>query len=249
MKLPRLVSPLRREHRQGRADIGLAGGVGDLERLVIHADVVGRHVEQAGLRREGRRLLVLRAERGRADALGVVVLALRVRAELLHDLRPAGLHIDMGRPVDRRIILLGDQQLARLAVQRIGEAVAVEMHQRLGRLPLHRDVGQDHLVDAVIVPLVVGRHLIDPLGDAGIRIAREDGHRPFVVAGPLRRVPGAGIARAVVDQVQLGIVGIPAPGGAAAGLPLVALPGADSDESLARPACPCSVVLCGSNRI
>ncbi len=41
----------RRIHRQGRAHIGLARGVAHLERLVVHADVVGRHVEQASLRR------------------------------------------------------------------------------------------------------------------------------------------------------------------------------------------------------
>src|SRR3546814_6514205 len=41
-------------HREGRSDVGLAGGVGNLERLIVHADVVGRHVEQAGLRRVAR---------------------------------------------------------------------------------------------------------------------------------------------------------------------------------------------------
>ena len=71
------------------------------------------------------------------------------------------------------------------------------------------------------------RHLVDPAGHAGVGVAREDGHRPLVVAGPLRRVPGAGVAGAVVDQVQVGIVGEPAPGGAAAEPPLVALPGRD----------------------
>src|SRR3546814_3402944 len=37
----------------------------DLEGLIVHADVVGRHVEQAGLGRVGGRLLVLGAERRR----------------------------------------------------------------------------------------------------------------------------------------------------------------------------------------
>src|SRR5262249_59719690 len=40
----------------------------------------------------------------------------------------------------------------------------------------------------------------------------------------LLRIPGRGIARAVVKEVQLGIVGDPAPGAATASLPLVALP-------------------------
>ncbi len=99
------------------------------------------------------------------------------------------------------------------------------MDQRLGRFAHHVDVGQNHLVDAVIVPFVMGRHLIDPFGHAGVGIAGHDRHRPFIVARPLMGVPGAGIAGAVIDQVQLGVVGIPAPGRAAADLPLVALPG------------------------
>ena len=112
-------------------------------------------------------------------------------------------HIDLGRPVHRRIVFLGDQQLAGAAIQRVAEAVAVEMHQQLAHLAADLLIGQDHLVDAVIVPLVVRRHLIDPLRLAGVGIAGEDGHRPLVVAGALLRVPGRGIAGAVIDQVEL----------------------------------------------
>ena len=86
-------------------------------------------------------------------------------------------------------------------------------------------IGKDHLVDAVVVPLIVGRHLIDPFRHAAIRIAREDGHRPFVVARTLLRIPGRGIAGPVIDEVSLRIIGDPAPCAAAADLPLIALPG------------------------
>ena len=53
-----------------------------------------------------------------------------------HDLRTAilirvGVHLDMGRPVHPGVELLGHQQLAGFAVHRIGEAVAVEVHERL----------------------------------------------------------------------------------------------------------------------
>ena len=41
----------------------------------------------------------------------------------------------------------------------------------------------------------------------------------------LHRVPGRGIGRAVVEQVGFRILGEPAPGRAAADLPLVAVPG------------------------
>ena len=108
--------------------------------------------------------------------------------------------------------LLRDQQFAGGAIERVAEAVAVEMRQQLAVLAVDLLVGEDHFVDAVVVPLVVGRHLIDPLGHAGVGVARPDGHRPFVVAGPLLRIPGRGIAGTVVDQVEFGVVGVPAPG-------------------------------------
>ena len=119
----------------------------------------------------------------------------------------------------------GDEQFAGRAIERVAEAVAVEVGQKLAILAVNLLIGQDHFVDAVIVPLVVRRHLVDPLGHAGVGVARPDGHRPLVVAGTLLRIPGRGIARPVVDQVQFGIEGIPAPGVAAADLPLIALPG------------------------
>src|SRR5262249_42195831 len=52
--------------------------------------------------------------------------------------------------------------------------------------------------------------------------------RPFVVARPLTGIPGRRVARTVVDEVQLGIVGDPTPGAAAADLPLIALPSLDA---------------------
>src|SRR6185369_10317662 len=53
-------------------------------------------------------------------------------------------------------------------------------------------------------------------------------HRPLVVARTLLRVPGRGVARTVIDEIQTGIVGQPAPCAAAADLPLVTLPGLDA---------------------
>src|SRR5262249_51576904 len=79
--------------------------------------------------------------------------------------------------------------------------------------------------DTVIVPLVMRGHLIDPLRHAGVGIAGEDGHRPLVVARTLFRIPGRGIARTVIDEVERGIVGEPAPGAASTDLPLIAFPG------------------------
>src|SRR4029077_16642955 len=109
-------------------------------------------------------------------------------------------------------------------VERISKDIAIEVNEGPAVRAADVQVGEDHLVDAVIVPFVVGRHLIDPTRHAGVGIARPDRHRPLIVARTLLRVPGGGIARAIVDQVQLGIVGEPAPGAAATGLPLIALP-------------------------
>ena len=162
----------------------------------------------------------------RVDVLAVGLGRHRLDADRPAVVRRSLVHVDAGRPVHRRIELLGDEQFAVGAIERVAEAVAVEVGQQLAILAVDLLIGEDHFVDAVIVPLVVGRHLIDPLGLAGVDVARPDRHRPLVVAGTLLRVPGRGIARAVVHQVQFGIVGIPAPGGAAADLPLIALPGA-----------------------
>ena len=105
-----------------------------------------------------------------------MVFAAGLCAVLLHPDGTSGRHVDAGRPVDLGIELLGDEQRARLAVQRIAEAVAVEMDERLRGLPFDRDVGEDHLVDAVVIPLVMRRHLIDPFRHPGIRVAGEDRH-------------------------------------------------------------------------
>src|SRR5258708_29491583 len=59
---------LGRIHRNRRTDISLTGGVGHFVRLIVHADMVGRHIEQLGGRAIGRWLFVLGAERRRADA-------------------------------------------------------------------------------------------------------------------------------------------------------------------------------------
>jgi len=85
-------------------------------------------------------------------------------------------------------------------------------------------VGQHALVDAVVIPFVMRSHLIGPGRDARIGIAGEDGGRPFVVARPLRGIPSSRIATAVENQIELRIVGVPAPGCAASQLPLVAAP-------------------------
>ena len=159
--------------------------------------MVSRHIEQTGVGRVGCRLLVFRAERRRADALVVHV---RLLGRILRDdLRPAIgwrrlVHVDAARPVDLRVELLGDEQLAGIAVKRIAQPVAIEVRQQFAGLAADLLIRENHLIDAVIVPFVVGRHLIDPLGHTGVGATRKDGHRPFIVTGPLTRVPRRGVA-------------------------------------------------------
>ena len=141
-----------------------------------------------------------------------------------HHLRTAGLHVHMGCPVDGGVEFLRHQKLPGHTVKGIAEAIAVKVEQGFAHLALDLDVDEDHFVDPVIVPFVMGGHLIDPLGHAGIHVAGEDSHRPPVVARALHRVPGAGVARTVVHQVEIRVIGVPAPSGAAADLPLVTLP-------------------------
>src|SRR5882724_18510 len=226
---PAAIPAGARKHPHDRADVRLTGGVLDFDALVVHADVVCRDVEEAGLRRVRRRLLILEADGGRADALAIL---LRGGAVLRILDRDAGFDdaLDWSAgaaalgPVDRAEGV-GDDDLAVGAVDGVADAVPVEVAEQLLAAALEQDV----LVDTVVVPLIVGGHLIGPLRMPGVRLRREDGHRPLVVARPLVGVPGPRVADAVVEEVELGVVGIPAPGGATAALPLIALPGGDAE--------------------
>src|SRR5882724_8920132 len=92
-----------------------------------------------------------------------------------HDLwAPIGpgilIHVDLGGPVDCGVVLFGHQQLSCSAVKRVAKAVAIEVNENPAVGAADVLVGEDHLVDAVVVPLVMGRHLINPLGDAAVGI-------------------------------------------------------------------------------
>src|SRR5215472_2254132 len=97
------------------------------------------------------------------------------------------------------------RRLAVGPVERVREAVPIEVYEQLSRRPADALVDEDHFVNAVVVPFVVRRHLVHPPGHSCIDIAREDGHRPFVVSRPLTRIPRSGIGGAVVYEVELGI--------------------------------------------
>src|SRR5215218_3971866 len=75
-----------------------------------------------------------------------------------------------------------------------------------------------------MVEQVVRAALIEPHRLAGAHIAGEDAGRPFVVARPLLRVPRAGIAGAVEDQLGVGVVADPAPDARTTDLPRLRRP-------------------------
>src|SRR5437867_11525059 len=67
--------------------------------------------------------------------------------------------------------------------------------------------------------------LVKPAGLAVVRIARKNAARPFVVAWALISVPGTGIGRTVVDEIELWIIGNPARHRTATHPPSVRWPG------------------------
>ena len=172
----------------------------------------------------------VRRGRGRADA------ALEARADVLHgalgragllgriDHRATGLQVDRAGPVDLDE-WLGEQQLAGRAIERVREAVLVEVHQRLDRLAGHRQVRKHHRAGGIEIPVVVRRELVSPHQRAVAGAAREHARGPLVVAGPLFGVVGSGIAGAVVHEIQIRVIGHPAPHRRAAGAPALARPG------------------------
>src|SRR6476620_2947568 len=77
------------------------------------------------------------------------------------------------------------------------------------------------LVNPVIIPGIMRRHLVRPCSYSCIGIASEEGCGPFVVTWPLRGIPRSRVSAPVVNQVELGIVGIPAPCRATVKFPLL----------------------------
>ncbi len=127
---------LGREHRQRRANVRLARRVRDLEGLIVHADVVGGDVEEARERRVGSRLLILEAQSGGADVLGVDVSAVQERGLRSDNRRTAVVlaalvEVNAGRPVQSRVVGLRNERLAGEAIDRVSEAVTVEVDENL----------------------------------------------------------------------------------------------------------------------
>ena len=208
------------------AQVGRTLLVGD--RLVpdLHAPLVGRDVEELGLRRVGHRHLVLAAQeaggREHDRALLAVRASRRVARAVFGDVvGTTGLQVDAGGPG----LLLdegeGVQQLAGLRVIDVEEAVAVGLAADAAAV----HVEGHELVDAVEVPAVVRGVLVVPDDLAGLDVDGDGRARVQVVALTDVAVPRRRVAGAEVGQAGLGVVGAAQPGSRAAGLPQVARPG------------------------
>src|SRR5204863_8587928 len=97
----------------------------------------------------------------------------------------------------------------------VAEAVLVEMPQCPGEFSGDGQIGQYHRARGVIVPVVVWRELIRPHESPVLRSARQYARAPLVVPEALLGVVGRGIPGAVINEIELGIVGNPAPDGRA----------------------------------
>src|SRR5579863_5498096 len=78
--------------------------------------------------------------------------------------------------------------------------------QLYAQFPVVVDLGRQAMANSFNVEKQTG---VDTNKISGF--SRENGHRPFVVAGRLLRIPGRRIAQAVIDQIELLIISDPAP--------------------------------------
>ena len=166
------------------------------------------HVEQSGVRRERGGLLVLAALEARADVLDLLPL----RRRLLGDSR-SGVRSSRSTPVDQFIGTYGFARSTSPVARSIvyAKPLRSKCTSTLRVRPADRKVDENVLVDGVVVPQVVRRGLEGPDHLAGVGVARDDRRAPLVVARPLAAVPRSGVRRAVIDEVELGIVREPSP--------------------------------------
>ena len=177
------------------------------------------------MRRIRGRLPVLAAGRRRADVAHHLA---ERRLELLVLDRPAALQIDALGRRDRHERICR-QHFSIGPIDHVDVAVAIRAHHHLARAAADRKVREHRLVDAVVIPEVVRRHLIEPDRFAGIGVAREDAGGPLVVARTLLVIPRTRVRCSVVDEIQLRVVRDPAPHRAAAVAPGVGRPRVDAE--------------------
>ena len=134
------------------------------------------------------------------------------------------------RPNARRPIHSGvrrsQEEFSVRAIERVEIAIAIGLHNRLHCLPFDVEIDQHRIGHGVPIVRVMWRELEMPLELARVGIDRHQAARVQIVAGAHVAIHARpGVARAPIDQVQIGIVGSGDPCGPAAALPRVARPG------------------------
>ena len=195
------------------ADIEAAIAIGLPVRLggIHHPRLEGRDIDQLFLRAEGHRVPIVPAERTGGDQRGLAGL---VDAGFRVLDRAACRGVDAGRPVDRDIGLGGDE-LPRLAVNHVEEAVLGCLHQHLSHPAADFHVGEHDVLGGGEVPRLPGRRLVVPDIFPGARPNRDDAGevevvplpRPVLAGRAVGAVPGAAIADPDIEQVEIGIIG------------------------------------------
>ena len=115
------------------------------------------------------------------------------------------------------------------AIDDVQIAVAIRPEQHLERPASDRQIDQHVFVDAVVVLQVVRARLVEPDRVSVIGSTREDAARPFVRTRALLRIPRSRIRSAVIDEIELRVVGNPAPHRTAADLPCFRRPRPDTE--------------------
>ena len=133
----------------------------DPERIREAAAGLAAEVQQAQVRVEAHGRPVVRTAGGGPQCHGV----LAVEGFLVHD-GAAGLEVDALGPVDLGKGLGGDQ-FSGDAIQHVVEAALGRLHDHLARPAFDGEVGQHQLRDGVVIPVIVGHHLVVPLQAAG----------------------------------------------------------------------------------
>ena len=192
--------------------------------LVHPGQVLGRDIDQPGVRMVGHGLPVMAAGRGRRTGeLAVLITGIG----RFHG--TPGAHVDTQSPVhfDEGF---GREQFAVGAVDDVEEAVFRRLHEHFAGFAADLQVSQQDVLGGGEVPGVAGCGLVVPGVCAGIRIHGDDGRQEQVVAAARTAhapVPGGAVTHAQVHQIQFRIIADGVPHGAAAAeFPPFAGPGA-----------------------
>lgn len=182
---------------------------------VAEWNLLGRDIDQAGLRAVGHGLPVVATQIARQAQPWFAGQGIQ---RIRHGVGAAGLGVQAGGPVDRHVGFAG-QEFTGGRVQHVEEAVLGRMQDHVALLARHRDVGGDDVLGGGEIPLVLRGFLEVPHVLAGLRAHGDDTAQEQIVAHPFGAqlvVPWRAVADADVQQVGDRVVGHGVPHRAAA---------------------------------